>query len=109
MMQIRSNWRNVLRAAVFVFLGVTGAASAADIEQGQRIYQRWCVECHGSIAAKTARDSAPPLAQIVRDKTLTPGALRTWLANPHPPMPNLSLGRREIEDIIAYLQSLRTK
>jgi hypothetical protein len=29
-----------------------------------------------------------------------------WLADPHPPMPNLDLSRQEINDIMAYLQSL---
>ena len=89
--------------------GAVAAGPPLTAEAGARIYQRCCGNCHGSLTAATATDMAPPLALLLRDKTLTPEALRVWLANPHPPMPNLSLGRAEIDDVIAYLQTLKTR
>jgi mono/diheme cytochrome c family protein len=32
--------------------------------------------------------------------------VRAWLADPHPPMPNFNLSRQQIDDIVAYLDSL---
>lgn len=87
----------------------SGVARAADAEEGKRIYHSWCVTCHGSLTSTTVADAAPPLALILRNKSLSPAALRNWLANPHPPMPNLSLGRNEIDNIVSYLETLRTK
>jgi len=33
--------------------------------------------------------------------------LAAFLANPHPPMPNLSLSRRDIQDLLAYIATLK--
>jgi hypothetical protein len=34
---------------------------------------------------------------------------RAFLLAPHPPMPDLNLSRADIDDISAYLDSLKTK
>jgi len=39
--------------------------------------------------------------------TLTADQLRTFLSHPHPPMPDLSLTRAEIDDLIEYIATLR--
>jgi len=31
---------------------------------------------------------------------------RVWLMDPHPPMPSIMLSRQQVDDIIAYLNSL---
>jgi hypothetical protein len=36
----------------------------------------------------------------------SPEKVAIFLLDPHPKMPNLSLGRREAEDIAAYIASL---
>jgi mono/diheme cytochrome c family protein len=46
------------------------------------------------------------LPALLAGKQRSADEIRGWLADPHPPMPNLELSRREIEDIVAYLQSL---
>jgi len=33
--------------------------------------------------------------------------LKTFLVEPHPPMPEMSLTRQEIQDLIAYIEALR--
>jgi cytochrome c len=38
---------------------------------------------------------------------LDPGELRTWLTQPHGAMPDLALTRAEIDDLIAYIGTLR--
>ncbi len=81
-------------------------AGAFDVEAGRRMAEVWCSGCH-IIDGDGTSDVAPGFKQVANDPTKTPGRLRAWLANPHPPMPNFNLSRTEIDDIIAYLESLR--
>ena len=82
------------------------ALAAGNAETGRVLAQYWCNSCHAGAKSTTASDSAPPLATAVRRSGRTPEMLRTWLADPHGRMPNLSLTRREIDDLVAYLVSL---
>lgn len=89
---------------------VAAAASpvaAADAAAGARLVNQWCVACHATDRSRAAADAAPSLPMIAETRGATPGWLRAWLAAPHPPMPNLSLSNREIDDIVAHLQTLR--
>lgn len=87
----------------------SNAGHAGDAYQGRQTFDRWCTGCHTKDTAKRAVDGAPTLATIVASKTLTPGALRQWLSDPHPPMPKLNLSTLEIENLIAYFEGLRGK
>jgi mono/diheme cytochrome c family protein len=73
--------------------------------------RRWCAECHliDSEPAATVIDGAPPFATIANDPAKGGTYLRTWLFDPHPPMPALELTRREIENVVTYIESLRAK
>lgn len=100
----------VVMAAV---IGSSGAgAMAGDAAEGQRIAERWCTSCHlvspsdDPSSSVSASDVAPPFSKIAMDPTRTEGSLRVWLSDPHPPMPSLDLDRREIDNLIAYIQSL---
>jgi hypothetical protein len=53
-------------------------------------------------------NTPPPFTEIASDPRKTPGYLRRWLTSSHPQMPNFNLGRREVEDLISYLQTLST-
>lgn len=95
--------------AAMIVMAVTSpvAANAADADRGRAIAQQWCASCHIVAPGQAGADSAPAFASIANDPARSPGALRAWLSNPHPPMPNLALSRGEIDDIVAYLESLR--
>jgi mono/diheme cytochrome c family protein len=84
-------------------------ALAGDPMAGADIAKRWCAECHATGTGREATDAGPSFAAIANDPMRTEKRLRTWLSDPHPPMPNPGLSRVEIEDVIAYLASLRTK
>jgi mono/diheme cytochrome c family protein len=75
--------------------------AAGTPEAGHALAGRWCHSCHG------ASDAAPPLEAIANRPGTTPSTLRAWLTAPHPPMPDPSLTRGEIDDLVAYLMSLR--
>jgi mono/diheme cytochrome c family protein len=98
-----------LRLAFAGIAMITAAmsASAADIDQGRKLASQWCSNCH-VVAPDQARggDSAPPFVAIAETAAGRSGDLRAWMADPHPPMPNLDLTVREIDDLLAYIESL---
>jgi mono/diheme cytochrome c family protein len=93
-----------LGLALLFLLISTSNATATDSANGQRLAERWCAECHViAPGQQRASDAVPTFAQIARrfDET----ALATFLANPHHSrMPNLSLSRSEIADLVAYIK-----
>lgn len=79
----------------------------ANAVNGKAIAERWCASCHVVSASQArAQDSTPTFASIAKRGELTDEKLSGFLTNPHPPMPNLSLSRRDIVDLIGYIRSL---
>jgi mono/diheme cytochrome c family protein len=92
--------------AILLFLVVPRCAAAADAEKGETIAKRWCAACHlVSAEQKQAVADVPSFAAVARMK-LPADSLKAFLSDPHPRMPNMNLTRSEIEDIVAYIQSL---
>lgn len=81
-------------------------AFAGDVANGKKIASQWCSQCHATGADASAPDAAPPFPAMATDPAYTDRRLETWLAEPHPPMPNFELSRRTIDDVIAYIRSL---
>jgi mono/diheme cytochrome c family protein len=89
-------------ACAMVFAGNASAAGAP--EQGHTLAKTWCASCHAVEPGGVQRDApAPPFASVA---TRRPDQLRAFLNAPHPPMPNFNLSRSQIDDIVAYIQSL---
>lgn len=101
-------------AGVLFGLAVAAATPAwpqdgGDPARGESLATAWCADCHlvRDGGQQTASDAAPTFTAIANDPEVTDAGLRTFLHDPHYPMPNLTLSRREIEDFIAYLRTLR--
>jgi mono/diheme cytochrome c family protein len=77
-----------------------------DPEAGHDIVRSWCTACHVVDLEGTGTDAGPPLPALLAGMQRSADEIRGWLADPHPPMPNLNLSRQEIDDILAYLESL---
>lgn len=86
---------------------VQAAEPVGDASAGKRLAREWCAACHYVGPGAAASDAAPAFAEIANDPAATPEGWRNWLVDPHPPMPNLSLSRQEIDAIVAYLLSLK--
>ena len=80
----------------------------ADAAAGQRLAQQWCASCHVVDAGKpaTPMPQGPPSFHTIAGH-LNPDELRAFLTHPHGAMPDLALSRAEIDDLIAYIASLR--
>ena len=99
--------KNVSRAiSIAAFAVATAPALAADAENGLKISRQWCAACHVVAADQTSASvDVPTFADIARRKT-EKKPLAAFLAEPHGKMPNMSLSRAEIDDIVAYIRSL---
>ncbi len=99
--------RNVSRALFVVALvGAAAPSRAADIENGLKISKQWCATCHVVSPDQTSASvDVPTFADVARRKT-EKKPLAAFLAEPHGKMPNMSLSRTEIDDIVAYIRSL---
>ena len=90
-------------------LMVAAPAYSGDPEAGRVLARTWCAHCHVVEAGqKQASDTAPPFVQIANDPAKTTSGIAVWLTDPHPPMPNLGLTRDQIDDLTAYIESLKT-
>ena len=82
------------------------ALAQGDPEAGRDIVRSWCTACHVVDLEGTGADAGPALPALLAGRQRSADEIRGWLADPHPPMPNLNLSRQEIENILAYLESL---
>jgi mono/diheme cytochrome c family protein len=101
--------RSIARAVLATILLVTLAAPArADAARGAAIAERWCASCHviGPGRGGSVPQGPPTFPQVARSG-LTADQLRAFLSHPHGAMPDLSLTRAEIDDLVAYIATLR--
>jgi len=80
---------------------------AADAHNGERLARRWCEPCH--VVAPDQRQTtgeAPPFANIATRPNFDTARIATFLLNPHPIMPDMSLTRVEAGDLAAYIATL---
>jgi mono/diheme cytochrome c family protein len=81
-------------------------AFAADAVKGEVIAKRWCAACHLVSSDQTQANSDAPSFKAVAHKKLSSKTLTAFLTDPHPKMPDMSLTRSEIADIVAYIKGL---
>lgn len=95
-----------LGVVAVALLAPAGGAASADSAKGQRIAERWCAECHVvAPGQRRASDAVPTFAQIGRSGRFNEATLAAFLGDPHRSrMPDLSLTRSEIADLIAYIE-----
>jgi cytochrome c len=96
----------VVALALFGFSAAAPAIAAGDPHAGLTLAEVWCTSCHTVTENGGGRDTAPLFSTISRRNRADTAWVRAWLANPHPPMPNFNLSRQQIDDIVAYLESL---
>src|SRR5688572_23653223 len=85
------------------------AQAAGTRQAGQAIAERWCASCHVVIAEQTQASADVPSFRSIAMKTGKLDWLSGFLAEPHPPMPNFYQTRQEIQDRVAYFESLTSK
>jgi len=91
---------------LFPLLLLVSASFAADSESGKRLAQACCASCH-AIEPNQGRQvaDAPPFDLIASRFGNNPEITAFSLLDPHPRM-NMTLTRREAQDIAAYISTL---
>lgn len=106
-----------LMGALALVAGPTlaGAQDAGDAREGLRFAERMCAECH-AVSVRQARSpvpDAPPFKAIANTPGMTGTALVVWFRTSHPllpkTMPNLVIDDDDMDNVIAYILSLRDK
>lgn len=103
---VKTNLAFAATALVTLLAGSPISSAQGSADAGKRLAQQWCASCHQTEPNGPAKDVALPFASLGVEKGKDPGWVRAWLANPHPPMQGINLSRQQIDDIVAYLQSL---
>ena len=84
-------------------------SQAGDIAAGFKHAKEVCAKCH--VVAKGigggGTDGAPPFATIPNQLKRSEAQIKTFLARPHGRMPDFVMTRQEIDDLAAYIMSLR--
>jgi len=95
--------------AVLAVLAACGSAQA-QTAKGELIATEQCAGCH---AVKPGQQSpnpkAPAFASLAADPSITELSLRAFLRTPHWTMPNIILKPDDIDEVAAYIVSLKPK
>lgn len=99
-------------AALFASLALSGAAAAVelgDAEKGQAYARANCSECHEvePIESFSPNPDAPSFQEVAQSPGMNARALGVWLQSSHPTMPNLMIAPADMDNVIAYILSLK--
>jgi mono/diheme cytochrome c family protein len=102
-------WMTCFAVVVGASQPVAAQAIVSNAEKGKQLAELWCSSCHLVSPEQTkATTEAPPFATIAERSPDELAWLAAFLADPHPPMPQFSLTREEIRNLVAYFASLRS-
>jgi mono/diheme cytochrome c family protein len=101
--------------AVGAILGGLDVARAqtpgGDPAAGHQVAQKWCSSCHAvePMRQQKSTDVAPSFSAIANTSSTNSTALHVFLQTPHGQMPDFALSRVQIDDVVAYVLSLRAR
>ena len=100
----------VIVAVLFALSSAAEAQEVGNVEAGHAYAKKVCAECH---SVERGEKESPyldlPTFQAVADSPgITERALAVWLQNPHPNMPNFILPQADMDNVIAYIMSLKS-
>lgn len=112
----------MIRAALALALALLSplpllAQEAGSVARGRDLARAVCAGCHAVEPGEGWMEAPPPLpfepgvilpfGDIANTPGVTGRALHVWLTSSHPTMPDIMLERGQIEDVVAYILSLR--
>lgn len=83
-------------------------AGPPDAVRGKALAGRWCGACH-LVQLRLTTIDPPTFSAIAKDPSKTPEYLRNFFASPHKDMPPIQLTALQVEDIIAYLGTMKKR
>ena len=93
--------------AALLTISAAHNSSGDEIARGEELALRWCSGCHVIGPDAAGGDAGPPFPAIAARPEQSEAALQTWIAMPHPPMPDLDLAAPELDALTKYILSLK--
>ena len=85
-----------------------GSALLGDKDKGHAYAQKFCTDCHAVEKDENLLLGDIPTFQEVADSDgMSPRALGVWLRTSHPNMPDFIIAPDDMDNVIAYIMSLR--
>src|SRR5689334_17426188 len=90
---------------------ITKVVEVGDAGQGLDYAEKTCSGCHNVLrtGAASPNKDAPPFKQIANTPGMSITALTVWSRTSHPTMPNFVIPANDMDNLIAYIMSLRTR
>jgi mono/diheme cytochrome c family protein len=104
-----AGWVPAVLALMAVGANFASAQEVGQPEAGRALAQRICADCHAVLRgqARSPRAGAPTFEAIARVPRMTAAALTVALRTSHRTMPNIMLEQHELDDVVAYVLSLK--
>lgn len=99
--------RPVLYLSVALTLLVGGTVFAQDVENGRRLSERVCSECHAIGPAPRKLRGLPSFASIAVKENVTFDMIESFLLLPHGTMSIPPLTRKDAQDIAAFIIAMK--
>ena len=94
--------------AIGALLGCCIAGNAVAASRGEGLAQQWCSQCHAvSPGQQSPNPKAPTFSAIAAEPSATDYSLRVFLRTTHATMPNFKIDPDDIDDLVAYIRSLK--
>jgi mono/diheme cytochrome c family protein len=93
-------------AALALFAGIDDGF-AQDLENARRLSERWCAECHAIDSTPGKPDRVPSFASIAAKQAASPEMIASFLLLPHATMPSFPLTRKDVQDLAAFIMSVK--
>ena len=107
-MSERSSLCSLLVALIVVGVAACTAARAGDVQNGQVLASQVCALCHQLPDAPERRTGvAPPFRALAANRIASPDQLARFLRGQHHPFGMEFLNAQQVEDVAAYVMSLR--
>ena len=111
------NWISGIRSIWLVALSIlitapqiAGAKEFGDPVNGRIYAKNTCAVCHAVLPDESVFpvSEATSFVMVANTPGMTRTALTVFLQTPHPTMPNLVIEPQDMDDVIAYILSLKS-
>ena len=89
-------------------LAAPAVAESGNAARGRALAEQFCAKCHAIAPGRTGPEPAvPSFMRMAADPEQTRASLRQFIKLPHYEMEPQTMTSAEIDDVIAYILSLR--
>jgi mono/diheme cytochrome c family protein len=90
---------------------ITKIVEVGDAGQGLAYAEKTCSGCHNVLrtGAASPNKDAPLFKQVANTPGMSITALTVWSRTSHPTMPNFVIPANDMDNLIAYIMSLRER